>query len=32
MVQPGSGDREIFFLREEEEADVWMASVAPEGR
>ncbi|HXV65297.1 MAG TPA: hypothetical protein VEK15_31670, partial [Vicinamibacteria bacterium] len=32
MAHPGSGDREIFFLRVEQEADVWMASFAPEGR
>ncbi|HSF17632.1 MAG TPA: protein kinase [Vicinamibacteria bacterium] len=31
-AQAGSGDREIFFLRGEQEADVWMASFAPEGR
>jgi eukaryotic-like serine/threonine-protein kinase len=29
---PGPGDREIFFLREEREADVWIATFATEPR
>ena len=32
MAEPASGDREIFFLHQEDEADIWVASFEPERR